>query len=398
VATLTFTGTTELRLLSPIAATDDDGIRALAPVETDAFARLDTGYFDLEICTGTAQGTGDSKWGIRHFRSLAEGIDLLPSGNNAIGGFYGPFFTPENGLINPPEHTTVDIEVLERGPVLHHYRMHGSIPNGLLPELRDKRFSIDWRFTHQTPYFTRRYHVDPFQTVINGRSITNKITVGDEFEGGQGELVFDRFAAYGGIRYRAGDPYAAELATMVEETIHSSTSSSKRFEDFKSALTGDIKAAHWDLYWRLFCTWEGALTDQEIHERLGRVRAAAHVRADLPERTWTISDQPVDVSAVPHETIFPGPASKTVEYDTRTGRSMIWWTSQPSGAFQIVQRRRSGWVNWGTNGENECPELPVGVDIKTAYGTFDDWRTVADGLETPPEATTGEWAKHGGVA
>ena len=44
--------------------------------------------------------------------------------------------------------------------------------------------------------------------MINGRSVTNKITVGDEFEGGPGKLVFDRFAAYGGTRYRAGDPYA----------------------------------------------------------------------------------------------------------------------------------------------------------------------------------------------
>lgn len=39
----------------------------------------------------------------------------------------------------------------------------------------------------------------------------------------------------------------------------------------------------------------------------------------------------------------------------------------------------------GSNGENECPELPVGVDIKTAYGHFvDRWDAVADQLETPP--------------
>ena len=68
---------------------------------------------------------------------------------------------------------------------------------------------------------------------------------------------------------------------------------------------------------------------------------------------------------------------------------MVWWTSQPSGAFQIVQRRQSGWVNWGTNGENECPELPVGVEIKTAYGPFaTSWELIADQLETPVNAVT----------
>ncbi|GAA1010066.1 hypothetical protein Aple_039650 [Acrocarpospora pleiomorpha] len=365
------------------------GIREGRTREPDAFVRLDTGYFDLEMCTGTAGGTGSSKWGLRHFGAVAEGVDLLPSGDNAIGGFYGPFFTPENGLINPPEHTTVDVEVVERGPVMHHYRMHGTVPDGLLDELKGKRFAIDWIFTYGTPYFTRVYHVDDFQTVVNGRSITNKITVGDEFEGGKGELLFDRFAAYGGTRYRAGDPYAEELVTMVAETMAAPRrGAAPKFEEFRRLLTGDMRSAHWDLYWRLFCAWEGALDDEEIRERLARVRAAAHVRADLPDRVWTLAGEPVEVSAVPDETIFPGPASKTAEFHTGTGRAMVWWTSAPSGAFQIVQRRQSGWVNWGTNGENECPELPVGVEIKTAYGMFrDTWADVADQLATPPQVT-----------
>jgi hypothetical protein len=139
------------------------------------------------------------------------------------------------------------------------------------------------------------------------------------------------------------------------------------------------------VYWRLFCSWEGALDVEEIHARLARVRATSHVLADLPERHWTIADAPVDVSAVPHETVFAGPASKTAEFHSELDRTMVWWTSEPSGAFQIVQRRQSGWVNWGTNGENECPELPVGVQIKTAYGMFSDgWQHVADQLETAP--------------
>jgi len=384
VAALTFTGETTLTLVGP-AAGSAAGIRELPPREADAVVRLDTGAFDLELCRGTAQGTGDAKWGLRHFASTAEGVDLLPSGNNAIGGFYGPFFTPENGLINPPEHTVVDVQVVERGPVQHHYRMRGTVPDGLLPELRGKGFTIDWVFTHGARFFSRVYQVDEFQTVINGRSVTNKITVGDEFESGQGSVVFDRFAALGGTRYRSGDPYAGELADMVQEALAGSTSATDTFARFRAALTGDIGAAHWDLYWRLFCSWEGALAEPEIRERLGRVRAASHVLADLPGRRWQLDTDPVDVSAVEHQTVFAGPADKTVEFHSETGRAMVWWTSAPSGAFQIVQRPQSGWVNWGTNGENECPELPVGVVVKTAYGQLADrWAEVADQLETAP--------------
>ena len=385
VAVLSFTGSCRITLREPCSNVGEVlGITLLQGKEADCFARLNTGAFDLEICSGTAQGLGSSKWGIRHFRSLADNFELLPSGNNAIGGFYGPFFTPENGLINPPEHTKVEIETVEKGPVLHHYRMSGTIPDGLLDELKGKSFSIDWRFTYGTPYFQRKYEVDDFSTVINGRSVTNKITVGDEFEGGPGELVFDRFVAYGGTRYRAGDPYAGELVKMVAKTVGNSDNKSEKFEEFRSQLV-DIEAAHWDLYWRLFCAWEGVLSPDEIRSRLAEVRAASHVKADLNDRPWILTSEPVDVSSVPHETIFAGPATKTVEYHVGSGRSMIWWTSAASGAFQIVQRRQSGWVNWGSNGENECPELPVGVDIKTAYGHFvDRWDAVADQLETPP--------------
>lgn len=387
-ATVSFTGRTTLTLDGPWP--DDEpvpGIAELPAREADAVVRLDTGVFDLEMCRGTAEGLGSSKWGLRHFGATADGVDLLPSGNNAIGGFYGPFFTPENGLINPPEHTIVEVDVLEHGPVLHHYRMRGTVPDGLLPELAGKTFTIDWVFTHGTPFFQRCYQVDEFRTVINGRSVTDKITVGDEFEGGPGELVFDRFEAYGGTRYRAGDPYAQELVAMVEETVRESTSTRPTFADFRRQLGGggDLESAHWDLYWRLFCTWEGALDDDEIRERLGRVRGAAHVRADLTDRPWMIAQEPVDVSAVPDETIFPGAAAKTAEFHSELGRTLVWWTSAPSGAFQIVQRRQSGWVNWGSNGENECPELPVGVQIRTGWApTPENWQALADQLESAP--------------
>lgn len=383
VVLVSFDGRLQLTLLGPAEA-PEEGIKELQAKEADAFVRLDTGYFDLEICRGTGQGTGASKWGIRHFAATHEGVDLLPSGNNAMGGFYGPFFTPENGLINPPEHTTVDIAVVEDGALMRQYQMRGVVPDGLLPELMGKAFEIDWTFFHGAHYFERQYRVDGFSTVINGRSVENKITVGDEFEGGVGELVFDRYAAYHGTAYRAGDPYAGLLVDMVADTLATTQASGTKLQEFRAGLA-DIEASHWDLYWRLFSVWEGALDRSEIRERLDRVRADAHVVADRTERRWHTTDEAVNVSLEPHETIFAGPATKTVEYHMERGRAMVWWTSGASGAFQIVQRRQSGWVNWGTNGENECPELPVGVTIRTAYGPFvDQWKAIADQLETPP--------------
>ena len=189
IATVSFSGTLKMRLDRPLTTAEVDdisGIQTLPGRESDCFARLNT---------------------------------------------------PENGLINPPEHTVVDIEVVEQGPVYHHYRMRGAIPDGLLPELRGKRFAIDWKFSWNTPWFQRRYWVDDFSTVINGRSVTNKITVGDEFESGPGNLLFDRFAAYGGTRYRAGDPYAEELAAMVANTVATSENQSPKFAEFREQLT-----------------------------------------------------------------------------------------------------------------------------------------------------------------
>lgn len=386
VAVISFSGRETLHLHEPCHHTPA-GITMLEGREADSFVRLDTGAFDLEMCSGTAQGTGASKWGLRHFRSLQDDFELLPSGNNAIGGFYGPFFTPENGLINPPEHCLVSIDTIERGPVCHHYRMRGTIPDGLLDELKGKSFAIDWIFTWKTAFIQRRYFIDPFETTINGRSVSNKITVGDEFEGGRGELLFDRFAAYPGTVFRAGDPYAGQLVDMANDALATSVEDNPKFAEFRKEFS-DIDAAHWDLYWRMFSAWEGVLGIDEIRRRLARVMEKSHRLADLTNRPWQFDTEPVNVSSFGHETIFAGPANKTVEFHSVTGRSMVWWTSQASGGFQIVQRRQSGWVNWGTNGENECPELPVGVKIKTAYGHFaDEWQQIANQLETEPEVT-----------
>ncbi len=362
------------------------GIHALPATEADGVFRLDTGYFFLEMCRGTGQGRGESKWGLRHFGRTSDGVDLIPSGNNAIGGFYGPFFTPENGLVNPPEHCVVDITGVEVGPLLHHYRMHGVIPDGLLPELAGKAFTIDWTFTHRSDFYSRTYQVDDFTTVVNGRSIVNKITVGDEFEAGQGAVTFDRFDSELGVVYRPGDPYARLLADGIAATLEEEDGAG--LEEFRAALGDGIEAAHWDLYWKLFCARESYLAVDSLAGRLAEVRRVAHPAADHPARAWEFSRTAVNVSAVADETIFPGPAVRTAEFDSVSGRCMIWVTSRASDAFQIVQRPQSGWVNWGTNSENECPGLPTGTEIRSALGDFGpDWRSRAATLAETPTVT-----------
>ena len=350
--------------------------------ENDAYVHLNTGKFDFELCRGTAQGEGSSKWGLRHFMAVDEKRDLLPSGNNAMGGFYGPFFTPDNGLINPAEHLIVDIKPIENGPVMKEYRLSGRIPDGLKPELHGKRFALDWSFYYDVPFFSRVYHVDHFQTTVNQRSIVDKITVGDEFESGIGQLVFDRFATYDGVWYREGDPYSGQLANKVQELVHDGQKRSNRFEDFRKQLTSNMANAHWDLYWRLFSVWENALSQDEIETNLHDVRQKAFVLAELNDRPWLFSADPVNVSEVNDQTVFAGPATKSAEINTQTGQAMVWQTEHASNAFQIVQRPQSGWQNWGTNAENECPSLPVGSLIHTAYGPYqNNWREVADSLE-----------------
>ena len=350
--------------------------------ENDAYVHLNTGKFDFELCRGTAQGEGSSKWGLRHFMAVDEKRDLLPSGNNAMGGFYGPFFTPDNGLINPAEHLIVDIKPIENGPVMKEYRLSGRIPDGLKPELHGKRFALDWSFYYDVPFFSRVYHVDHFQTTVNQRSIVDKITVGDEFESGIGQLVFDRFATYDGVWYREGDPYSGQLANKVQELVHDGQKRSDRFEDFRKQLTSNMANAHWDLYWRLFSVWENALSQDEIETNLHDVRQKAFVLAELNDRPWLFSAVPVNVSEVSDQTVFAGPATKSAEINTQTGQAMVWQTEHASNAFQIVQRPQSGWQNWGTNAENECPSLPVGSLIHTAYGPYqNNWREVADSLE-----------------
>lgn len=362
----------------------EGGIKKLTPVQKDGFRRLDTGYYILELCSGTADGTSYGKWGIRYFEAKAEKKNLIKDYSNAIGGFYGPFFTPKNGLINPPEHTTVDCYVEEEGPLYCRYRFEGTVPNGLDPNLRDKNFKITWEFFYNTPWFRRKYDVDDFSTTVDGIPVVNKITVGDEFESGQGELVFNKFASYGGTYYREGDIYANILYDgvykLLEEADESTHPNIKRYRE---SIGKELNEVSWDYFWRLFCIKEGIMSAEEIEEHISHILPESHRQVHQSERNEQVLYEPdkVEVNDSPQQTIFPMSANKTAQINEETGYAMVWYTSEVVSRYQIVQRKDSGWVNWGTNGENEYPELPTGSTIYSAYGQFEDWEKQADTME-----------------
>ncbi len=359
------------------------GITQLDTTLKDGIKRLDTGHYVLELCRGTADGTSYGKWGIRYFAAKAEGRNLIKDCSNAIGGFYGPFFTPANGLINPPEHTVVDCQTEVEGPIYCRYRFNGKIPNGLDPALHNKSFSIVWEFFYQSPWFRRTYHVDDFETSVDGMPVINKITVGDEYESGQNNVVFSRFASYGGTYYRQGDLYANILADEVNRILSQPLDElSPNARRYRESIGDNINAVSWDFFWRLFCVKEGILSDEEIKAHVKTIlRKAHHVVHNSDRNKAVLFAKEVDVNSVPEQTIFPLAANKTAEINPESGYAMVWYTSNIVGRYQIVQRKDSGWVNWGTNGENEYPELPTGSTIYTAYGQFDDWQKQADSME-----------------
>jgi len=362
---------------------DFKGIEKLALTQKDGFRRLDTGHYILELCSGTADGTSYGKWGIRYFEAKAEGKNLIKDCSNAIGGFYGPFFTPKNGLINPPEHTTVDCVVEEEGPLYCRYLFKGTVPDGLDENLKGKKFAITWEFFYNTPWFRRKYDVDDFSTTVDGIPVVNKITVGDEFESGQGDRVFTSFACYGGTYYREGDLYANILSEGVHKLLeHADEQNSPNIQRYKESIGEDINKVSWDFFWRLFCVKEGILGAEEIKRHIADIIPESHKQVHQSERNENVKfGKFVDVNAAPEQTIFPMSANKTAELNDRTGYAMVWYTSNVVSRYQIVQRNDSGWVNWGTNGENEHPELPTGSVIYSAYGQFDDWEAEADAME-----------------
>jgi len=301
-----------------------EGIRQLPPRLTDGVRRLDTGHYVLELCRGTGDGTSGGKWGIRYFEPKSLNRNLIKGCSNAIGGVYGPFFTPSNGLVNPPEHLVIQCEAEVEGPILCQYRFHGVVPAGLDPNLRDKNLEIRWRFFYITPWFIRTYTVDQYNTVIDNTPVSNKITVGDEFESGQGDLVFSRFAAYGGTRYRTADPYARILAETVYSLLRTSRQDSAGLKKFREAIGDDLDKVSWDYFWRLFSVKEGVLPDDEIRAHVAKIVDEAHQAVHATPRDADVrAGELIDVSREPDQTIFALDATRTVELDPATGYVMV---------------------------------------------------------------------------
>jgi hypothetical protein len=212
-------------------------IQQLKPELRDGFRRLDTGVYIVELCRGTGEGHGGAKWGIRYFEEKQQQINLIHQCKNAFGGVYGPFFTPGNGLVNPPADLVINIDPLFEGSIACQYRLHGVIPEGLRPELANKRLEMIWTFFAYTPWFTRTYFLDPYSTTIDGRPCRNRMTVGDEIESGKGNLLLSTYKHDNGTAYRAGGSlcrnpsrlYLEEEAARMETPIVAAPGTIERF-------------------------------------------------------------------------------------------------------------------------------------------------------------------------
>jgi hypothetical protein len=377
----------EYRLrISASPAREDDGIRQLAPEQPDGFRRLDTGRYILELCQGTAASSTSGKWGVRYFEEREQGKSLIANSCNALGGVYGPYFTPENGLVNPPEHAVANVTVLEEGPILCRYRLDVDVPDGLDPALHGSKIQVIWSFYHRSRWIDRTYHVTPYRTTIDGMPVADKITVGDEFEGGKGGELFTHFAAWPQTVYRGGDPYSGVLLGVLRDLLKELPDelTTPEADEFRRAFREDVQAASYDWFWRPISVMENLFDRDTVRARLREVceRARIVVREAIAKQGLTTAGS-VDVTAQPEETAFVRMADKTAMINKTTGYSVVWYTSRPVRRYQIVERAQSGWHNWGTNGENEYPELPSGSTIRMAYGRFDEWTTEAARMESP---------------
>lgn len=377
----------EYRLKSAArAAGSTDGIHLLVPEQEDGFRRLDTGRYVLELCEGTASSATSGKWGVRYFEEVEQGKSLIANSCNALGGVYGPYFTPENGLVNPPEHAVATVTVLDEGPVLCRYRLDVDVPDGLDPALHGSKIQVTWSFYHRSRWIDRTYHVTPYQTVIDGMPVADKITVGDEFEGGKGGELFTHFAAFPQTVYRGGDPYSGVLLSVLRDLLRELPDDLRTpaAEEFRRAFRENVQSASYDWFWRPISVLEDLFDRETVQGKLREVceRARAVVREAIVAQGLTTTSS-VDVTAQPEETAFVRLADKTAMINEETGYSVVWYTSRPVRRYQIVERAESGWHNWGTNGENEYPELPSGSTIRMAYGQFDDWTAEAERMESP---------------
>ena len=285
-----------------------EGITLLEPQLGDGFRRLDTGHYILELCRGTAEGHGGSKWGIRHFEEKAQAINLIADNMNAFGGVYGPFFTPENGLVNPPAHAIAEIEPIAEGPIMCQYRMKVDVPDGLLPELRSKIIDIWWSFYWRSPWFVRSYFVDDYATMIDGRPCRNRITVGDEIESGKNNLLLSTYTQAGGTWYRSGDLYHALLLEWIQCLRKREPDLIKpAMEKLGIDPEEDAAAWHWDNYWRLFCVMESALPREVLEWELAGIRrkATENVWSDQDHIQERYSVDFINVNSAPQQSIYP---------------------------------------------------------------------------------------------
>lgn len=171
--------------------------------------------------------------------------------------------------------------------------------------------------------------------------------------------MFDRFASYNPIPYRSGDPYAGFLKDEVRSTLSDETEVTERFAFFKELLDRDLENAHWDLYWRLFSHWENAIEPSALNRRLGHVRSLAHRASDLNDRPWVVSKDAIDVSAHEEQTVFPASSSCTAEFDSRTGRCMIWLTTQSSGRSKSFKGHSRDGSTGEPMGKMSVPHCPL---------------------------------------
>jgi hypothetical protein len=295
-------------------------------------------------------------------------------------------------LVNPPAHLVIDIDPVFEGPLACCYRLHGTIPAGLRPELAGKRLEMIWTFYAHSSWFVRTYLPDPFETSIDDRPCRNRITVGDEIESGPGNLLLSTYMHEGGTAYRPGDRYAMILLDRIRELQHTEPEAmAAAMRKLNIDPASDPASWHWDNYWRLFCVMEGALQRTVLEREVDAIwhKANQVVWSDVEHNRVRYTRDFIDVSREPEQTIFALNARKTCEYSPATGYAFVRHVSQPVPCMQIVQRRESGWVNWGTNGENEYPEMPSGSTICSAYGRFDDWEAGAAAMDTPLGAGAG---------
>lgn len=328
-----------------------EGIQRLETQLADGFRRLDTGHYLLELCRGTAHGHGGSKWGIRHFEAKEQGINLIAGNMNAFGGVYGPFFTPDNGFVNPPAHMVIDIQPVTEGPLICTYHLSGIVPTGIRPELAHKRLDTYWTFFYKSPWFIRTYLLDDYETEIDGRLCRNKMTVGDEMESGKNNLLLSTYTQAGGTRYRNGDLYHDILLEWIQ-------SLSQREPDViraamqKLGINPQEKTAawHWDNYWRLFCVREEALAREILERELkGISRKMTEVvwsnQEHLQER---VSDSFIEANNAPQQSIFPLDSQKTCMANPENGYAFVRYVNQ------IVHRLADGSRPDGNTADRFC--------------------------------------------